>query len=271
MQAVTLDVGSTNTASIGPPLRNPATSGAMRRIYSRKFRLMKCYALSLLQRCLLLSAAASVAFSVQASMAQAQPEGLQETIKIQKNVGSTRPQATKPIQDSYILGPGDSVIVELLDVPEYSGIFTIGPEGTLYLPRLRSLLVEGLTVEELRYFLTEQFSSFVREPQVFVSPAAYRPIRVYVGGEIQRPGYYYLSGQQGVIGAEQATTAGKSGSNDRRRALLKISATATITTGPQINGGFNSDWRLPHYFRRSACTAESPLPLSEVSVTRRRP
>ena len=101
MQAVTLDVGSTNTASIGPPLRNPATSGAMRRIYSRKFRLMKCYALSLLQRCLLLSAAASVAFSVQASMAQAQPEGLQENQDPEER--RINPPERKPIQDSYIL------------------------------------------------------------------------------------------------------------------------------------------------------------------------
>ena len=91
---------------------------------------------------------------------------------------------TTPIEDTYILGPGDAVVVELLDVPEYSGVFTIGPDGTIYLPRLRSLFVEGLTVEELRFFLTKQFSTYVRDPQVFVSPAAYRPIRVYIGGEV---------------------------------------------------------------------------------------
>ena len=110
--------------------------------------------------------------------------------------GAARSIPTAPIQDHYILGPGDAVVVELLDVPEYSGVFTIGPDGTIYLPRLRSLFVEGLTVEELRYLLTEQYSTYVRDPQVFVSPAAYRPIRVYIGGEVARPGYYYLSGQQ---------------------------------------------------------------------------
>ena len=39
----------------------------------------------------------------------------------------------------------------------------------------------------------------MRDPQVFVSPAAYRPIRVYVG-EVTRPGYYNLVGQQEVLG-----------------------------------------------------------------------
>ncbi len=97
-----------------------------------------------------------------------QGQQLQETIQLQESVSDTititapaktstpRPLPTAPIQDAYILGPGDAVVVELLDVPEYSGVFTIGPDGTLYLPRLRSLFVEGLTVEELRYFLTQQ-------------------------------------------------------------------------------------------------------------------
>ena len=63
------------------------------------------------------------------------------------------------------------------------------------MPRLRSLYVEGLTIEELRGFLTQQFRTYVRDPQVYVRPVKYRPIRVYVGGEVKRPGYYTLSGE----------------------------------------------------------------------------
>ena len=84
--------------------------------------------------------------------------------------------------DAYILGPGDGLLIELLDLPELSGRFTIGPDGTLYLPRLRSVYVEGLTVEELRRHLTRKFSAYVLEPQVYVSPVVYRPVRIYVGG-----------------------------------------------------------------------------------------
>ena len=99
--------------------------------------------------------------------------------------------------NAYILGPGDVVKIELLDVPEYSGIFTIDPHGNLYIPRLRSVVVEGLTIEDLRYLLTNQFRAYVNDPQVFVNISTYRPIRVYIGGEVRRPGYYYLSGKQG--------------------------------------------------------------------------
>jgi len=105
-------------------------------------------------------------------------------------------QALRPSYDAYILGPGDSLEIELLNIPELSGRFSIGPDGTLYLPRLRALYVEGLTVEELRYFLTEQFKAYVKSPQLYVRPVGFRAVRVYVGGEITRPGYYLLSGPQ---------------------------------------------------------------------------
>lgn len=117
----------------------------------------------------------------------ASAKGIESTSSVKRN---------RAIYDTYILGPGDSLFIELLDIPELSGVFSIGPDGTLYLPRLRALYAEGLTVEELRYFLTEQFKAYVKEPRVFVNPVSYRPVRVYVGGEISRPGYYSLSGAQ---------------------------------------------------------------------------
>jgi polysaccharide export outer membrane protein len=114
-------------------------------------------------------------------------------------------QRTRVVYDAYILGPGDSLQVELLDIPELSGTFSIGPDGTMYLPRLRALYVEGLTVEELRYFLTQQFKAYVKNPQLYVRAVGYRPIRIYVGGEVRRPGYYTLRGLDRASGAAAPT------------------------------------------------------------------
>lgn len=115
---------------------------------------------------------------------------------------------SQPTYDSYILGPGDGLQIELLDLPELSGIFSIGPDGTLYLPRLRSVYVEGLTVEDLRQYLTEEFKAYVLEPQVYIRPVVYRPIRIYVGGEVKRPGYYTIAGARTIASqAKQLTEA----------------------------------------------------------------
>jgi polysaccharide export outer membrane protein len=96
--------------------------------------------------------------------------------------------------DSYVLGPGDSLQIELIDIPELSGSYSIGPDGTLYLPRLRAVYASGLTIEELNKFLTQSFAPFIKKPRLYIRPIGYRPIRVYVGGEVRRPGYYTLSG-----------------------------------------------------------------------------
>ena len=181
---------------------------------------------------------------------------------------TTRPFPTAQTQGAYILGPGDALIVELLDVPEYSGIFTIGPDGTLYIPRLRSVFVEGLTVEELRYSLTRQFSAYVHDPQVFVSLAAYRPIRVYVGGEVARPGYYDLSEQQ-VAGTDVSKL------DSVNIDLPKSGGRGVITeTGPRIGGvNINRGLRLPTVFDalRNAGGVTPFSKLSDVTVTRKRP
>ncbi len=211
-------------------------------------------------------------------------ESVRETATITPRLPAGKPQTSlrAATQDAYILGPGDAVIIELLDVPEYSGVFSIGPDGTLYLPRLRSLFVEGLTVEELRYFLTQQFSSYVRDPQVFVSPSAYRPIRVYIGGEVQRPGYYYLSGQQEVPSMAESSTSIQPGGNNFSTDLVGVpgEVTSALTSkqlnqvGPRIRGvQINSGLRLPTVFDalRIAGGVTPFSKLSEVSVTRKRP
>ena len=115
-------------------------------------------------------------------------QDLEQSIQLEQRAQTT--------YDPYILGPGDGLEIELLDLPELSGRFSIGPDGTLYLPRLRSLYVEGLTVEDLRRHLTQKFSVYVLDPQVYVRPVVYRPVRIYVGGEVKRPGYYTLTGAQ---------------------------------------------------------------------------
>ena len=112
-----------------------------------------------------LSALAGLALFLQAPLATAQSLMVGQTTE---HVVAERPEQLIPLEqraktnyDAYILGPGDGLEVELVDLPELSGQFSIGPDGTLYLPRLRAQYVEGLTVDELQAFLTEQFRAFL--------------------------------------------------------------------------------------------------------------
>ena len=177
-------------------------------------------------------------------------------------------QRSRVVYDTYILGPGDSLQIELLDIPELSGVFAIGPDGTLYLPRVRALYVEGLTVEELRLFLTQQFRAYVRSPQIYIRPMGYRPVRIYVGGEVRRPGYYTLSGVQ-AIDADQSSSEAQQDVATGSTALGQ----GTTTTRSSITGGSSSSTLFPTVFD-AIRTAQGITPfsdLSQVQVTRRQP
>ena len=136
-----------------------------------------------------LSALAGIALCLQVHPLAAQSlidgQATKTVVEQGQNQPSSPEKRSRVTYDTYILGPGDRLDIDLLDLPELSGSFSIGPDGTLYLPRLRALFVEGLTVEELRILLTKQFSTYVRDPQLYVRPC-YRPIRIYVGGEVIR-------------------------------------------------------------------------------------
>ena len=146
----------------------------------------------------------------------------------------TLEQRTNISYDAYILGPGDTLQIELQDLPELSGAFTIGPDGTLYIPRLRSLYVEGLTIEEIRNFLTIEFSKFVIDPEIYIRPISYRPVRVYVGGEVKRPGFYTIGGPTNLTRlsetAEKEQLLNKSDSGEQVKGLSIDSNSSNLRT-----------------------------------------
>jgi polysaccharide biosynthesis/export protein len=176
--------------------------------------------------------------------------------------------------DAYILGPGDGLQIELLDLPELSGRFSIGPDGTLYLPRLRALFVEGLTVEELRYFLTQQFSTYVRDPQVYVRPVVFRPIRIYVGGEVKRPGYYTLSGETDLTRLSETAEASRLQSGlateTNRPGLGQLPGGAQSTPGGSGISTFGAVFPTVFDAIRAAQGITPYSKLSDVQVTRKR-
>jgi polysaccharide export outer membrane protein len=204
--------------------------------------------------------------------------GAQQLIEVEETVvEQVQPlpleQRAQITYDAYILGPGDGLQIELLDLPELSGRFSIGPDGTLYLPRLRALYVEGLTVEELRFFLTEQFSTYVRDPQVYVRPVRYRPIRIYIGGEVKRPGYYTLSGDRDLstlsTAAEATQLQAGTATSTNRPGLGQLPGGAAAAGGSGLST-FGAVFPTVFDAIRTAQGITPYSNLSQVQVTRKR-
>ncbi len=97
-------------------------------------------------------------------------------------------------QMDYILGPGDSIHIEVLNVTELNKDIEISQDGTLSLPFLGSVRVEGLTAYELQKKLESLLGeNLLKDPNVSVTIKEYRSSPVYVLGEVNRPGTYQLT------------------------------------------------------------------------------
>lgn len=112
--------------------------------------------------------------------------------------------------EEYILGPGDEIYIsigkQLIDnliklnerskqdaLNLLSGSYKIAPDGTLFLPRINNIYVEGISLKELKELLISEYSQYLRFPEISLKMTRYRDIKIFVDGEVAEPGYYTLS------------------------------------------------------------------------------
>ncbi len=92
----------------------------------------------------------------------------------------------------YTLGAGDRLRLDIFAVPEYTGEYQVLVDGTLNLPVIGSLLVQGLTIRQVTDLVSARYARYVRRPIVTISLLVPRPVKIAVSGEINRPGSYTI-------------------------------------------------------------------------------
>ncbi len=66
--------------------------------------------------------------------------------------------------------------------------FLVAPDGTIFFPLLGRVHVAGMTVDQVRNNITHLLTKYVRDPQVDVRVTGFRHDKVYVMGEVLKPG-----------------------------------------------------------------------------------
>ena len=101
---------------------------------------------------------------------------------------------TLPIND-YIIDPGDRLFIRVSRIhPELNTFAIVDGEGTIYLPKLKRVYINKLSINELNDLLNEAFKKFVKFPSVEVEISSYRSLQVFVKGEVESPGIQVLDG-----------------------------------------------------------------------------
>tara|TARA_B100000212_G_C27382717_1_gene537835 strand:- start:4401 stop:5543 length:1143 start_codon:yes stop_codon:yes gene_type:complete len=111
-----------------------------------------------------------------------------------------------PSQKFYILGPGDEIYISVSEETKdtLDQIIRINGEGFSKLKRLKKVFIAGLTIQELTEILNKEYSKFVFNPDVKIEIKAYRPIKIFVDGEVVNPGLQTLLGNNEVINIQDS-------------------------------------------------------------------
>jgi polysaccharide export outer membrane protein len=104
------------------------------------------------------------------------------------------PGVSSPPDTDYTAGPQDVLEVTVFGESDVSGKFQVEADGTLNFPLIGRVRAAGLTLRAIERELHKRLSDgFLQNPQVSVSVGSFRSQRIFVVGEVMKPGPYPLT------------------------------------------------------------------------------
>jgi polysaccharide export outer membrane protein len=101
--------------------------------------------------------------------------------------------------DDYVIGPDDALSVQFWREKEMSLDVAVRPDGKITLPLINDVDAAGLTPEQLRTKITTEAARFVEDPSVTVLIKQINSRRVFITGQVAKPGPYNLTAPTTVI------------------------------------------------------------------------
>jgi protein involved in polysaccharide export with SLBB domain len=98
-----------------------------------------------------------------------------------------------PVGPDYVLGPGDGLNIDLWGAVSQRLRRVVDREGRVALPEAGAVQVAGRTLGDVQHLVQNALRSQFRDIQADVSLSRLRTVRVYVVGDVQRPGAYDVS------------------------------------------------------------------------------
>ena len=120
-------------------------------------------------------------------------------------------QADAPVGrgGNYILAPNDIVLVKVFQEPDLDSQHRISQNGTINFPLIGLVKVGGKTVEGAADAIKGMLAPrYLKHPEVRVNVLEYGQRRFTVLGQVQKPGSYFIPGEQSVNLMEAIAMAG---------------------------------------------------------------
>ncbi|MBE7384555.1 MAG: polysaccharide biosynthesis/export family protein [Leptolyngbya sp. SIO1E4] len=124
-----------------------------------------------------------------------------------------------PDFETYRLGPGDSIFVNVRQFPDLSFQATLDLQGNVVVPLQGVTPLGGLTLQEAGNLVGQIYNQYVVGPDVGITLVAQRGVEVTILGEVVRPGFYPLGAPQ--ISSALLTAGGTTGQADLRSVMIQ--------------------------------------------------
>jgi protein involved in polysaccharide export with SLBB domain len=116
-------------------------------------------------------------------------------------LASSSPPLDIPVRPDYVVGPGDSLTINLWGGVTETLNRVIDREGRVMLPETGEVQVAGLTLESAQAVIEGALKPQFRNAHVAITVSRLRTVRIYVVGDVQRPGAYDISSLSSPLGA----------------------------------------------------------------------
>jgi polysaccharide export outer membrane protein len=146
------------------------------------------------------------------------------------------PNQTGPVDASYVIHPGDELVLVLTGDVETSYTLPVTREGFIVIPQVGQVWVNNITMAELENVLYQRlgkvYSGVRRGPgattHFYITPSRLSSNQIFVTGDVLRPGSYRISSAGTALTALYASL-GPSENGSMRQVLIRRGGTAVDT------------------------------------------
>ena len=102
---------------------------------------------------------------------------------------------------SYVIGPGDTLSISVWKEEGLQKEVLVKPDGYITFPLVGDIKASGMNTKELTKLLVEKLNSFIPNPNVTVSVLLSTSNRVFVIGQVNKPGQFVTMQYMDVLQA----------------------------------------------------------------------
>lgn len=101
----------------------------------------------------------------------------------------------------YTVKPGDLLSISVWKEPDLQGPVLVRPDGAFSFPLAGQVDARGKTVMQLQQTVTDRLKKFISDPVVTISVQEVRGNKVYVIGQVNKPGEFIVNPRVDVMQA----------------------------------------------------------------------